>query len=56
MPSQKNDYVYLLQRERECREKAANANDPRVGRVHLEFANRYGLAARELVERTRSAA
>jgi hypothetical protein len=55
MPS-RSDLVYFRQREQECREKAANANDPAIERVHQQFAERYNQAASKLGQVSTNAA
>lgn len=42
-----NDHAYYLRRERECRERAAEAIDPQIRALHLDFAGRYALQARD---------
>ncbi len=39
--------IYLLGRERQCREMALRAHDPAVKHIHIEMADAYARRARQ---------
>lgn len=45
---------YLMARVQQCRQSAANARDPSIQALHLDFAKRYEQEAQKLwIEKTK---
>ena len=49
--SARNDENYYCERERQERELAAQANDPGVQHIHMQFAQAYARRTREAENR-----
>jgi hypothetical protein len=45
--SARNDEIYYRERERQERELAAQAHDPGVQQIHMQFASAYARRTRE---------